>query len=81
MSIINFCDYCGNCFDSIRNSKKYCSNTCKIYAYRARLVAKKIETENQRKLNEMRQEQNEYFERVRANFERYTENFMANKNK
>lgn len=36
MGITNFCGYCGNTYQAQRVSSQYCSNNCRISAFRAK---------------------------------------------
>lgn len=71
MSHYKNCQSCGCEFSAIRISKKYCSHACKIYAYRARIIQKQKLADNLARYKVAEQEQNDYFERLTANFEKY----------
>jgi hypothetical protein len=77
MSIYKSCEVCKRTIVAIRYSKKYCSQACKIYAYRARRIEKQKIAAEMAILREILQLQREHSAKINADFEKFKANYAA----
>lgn len=75
MSFYKQCKWCGNEMLAIRDSKIYCSDSCKTMACRARRKKEQKAAFNRAQFENLQRKQDEFYKQMDAKFEDFKAKF------